>query len=96
MKKISSGAVVLLLIALLVTSAFGADKIVGEIKEVLTKDGQVIAIKVADEKQGGKVVEIKCVKECKAAKGTSLKAGEKVTIEIKTDSVSVRKAVAGC
>ncbi len=96
MNKISLGAVVLLLFASLVTSAFGGEKIVGEIKEVLTKDGQVTAIKIADEKQGNKVVEIKCEKECKAAKGTSLKAGEKVTIEYKTNHIAVRKAVAGC
>ena len=96
MKKTASIAAVFLFVIALVGPALAADKIVGEIKEVITKDGQVSALKITDEKQGGKVVEVKCTKECKAAKGTTMKAGEKVTVEIKPDSVSVRKSVAGC
>lgn len=96
MKKISLGAISLMFFALLVTSAFGADKIVGEIREVVEKDGKITALKIADEKQGGKVVELNCGKECVAAKGTSLKVGVKVTAEPKADFVKVRKAVAGC
>ena len=96
MKKSIMTVVMVLFVVALATTAFGADKIVGEIKDVVSKDGKVTALKVADDKQGGKVIEVKCEKECKAAKGTNLKAGEKVTIETKGDVVNVRKAVAGC
>lgn len=96
MKKMMVSIFMVLFVVALATTAFGAEKLVGEIKEVVSKDGKVTALKVADEKQGGKVVEVKCEKECKAAKGTTLKAGEKVTVEQKGDVVNVRKAVAGC
>jgi len=96
MKKVLLSVVALLFVLSLVLVAFAADKVVGEIKEVVTKDGKITALKIADSKQGGKVVDVDCMKECKAAKGTDLKAGEKVTAEIKKDFVKVRKAVAGC
>lgn len=96
MKKVVLSVVMLLFVAALAATAFGADKVVGEIKEVVSKDGKITALKIADEKQGGKVVELNCGRECAAAKGTTLKAGEKVTAEPKGDFVKVRKAVAGC
>lgn len=96
MKKGILFVVMVLFVVALATTAFGAEKVVGEIKEVVSKDGKVTALKIADEKQGGKVVEVACGRECKAAKGTTLKAGEKVTAEPKSDFVNVRKAVAGC
>jgi hypothetical protein len=94
-------ALVLIIVALFIASfavaAIAAEKpVVGEIKDVVMKDGKIVSMKIADEKQGGKVVEVKCDKECKLAKGTTAKAGEKVTIEFKAESISIRKAVAGC
>ena len=96
MKKVLMSVVMVLFVVSFVAIAFAAEKVVGEIKEVVTKDGKITALKIADEKQGGKVVELSCGRECAAAKGTTLKAGEKVTAEPKGDFVKVRKAVAGC
>lgn len=96
MRRVFMSMMMILFVVSLATVAYGSDKVVGSITEVVEKDGKVLAIKLADEKQGGKVVEVKCEKECKVAKGTTLKAGEKVTVQQKGDTVSVRKAVAGC
>lgn len=96
MKKVIVSVVMVLCVLSLVAIVFASDKVVGDIKEVVSKDGKVTALKIADEKQGGKVVEVKCEKECKPAKGTTMKAGEKVTVEKKGEVMTVRKAVAGC
>jgi len=87
MKKILVFVVAVLFIVSAAGFSLAGDKVVGEIKGVL--------IKIADEKSG-KIVEVDCENGCKVKRGTTLQPGEKVTLETKAKTTTIRKAVAGC